>query len=70
MQDAGNAAIKRYAPAAETRFALGAAAATVQPGTGRILMEVQNKDFSDLPTPASLSASARANDRSDVRRFW
>jgi membrane peptidoglycan carboxypeptidase len=60
MQDAGNAAIKHYAPAAETRFALGAAAATVQPGTGRILMEVQNKDFSDLPTPASLSAYDQA----------
>jgi membrane peptidoglycan carboxypeptidase len=55
MQDAGNAAVKQYAPATEQRFALGAAEATVQVGTGRILMEAQNKDFSNLPTDPSLS---------------
>jgi membrane peptidoglycan carboxypeptidase len=60
MQDAGNAAIKHFAPASETRFALGAAAATVQPGTGRILMEVQNKDFNNLPTDPNLSAYDRS----------
>ncbi|WP_344202887.1 transglycosylase domain-containing protein, partial [Pseudolysinimonas kribbensis] len=60
MQDAGNAAIKHFAPANETRFALGAAAATVQPGTGRILMEVQNKDFSNLPTDPKLSPYDRS----------
>jgi membrane peptidoglycan carboxypeptidase len=60
MQDAGNDAVKHYAPATESRFALGAAAATVQPGTGRILMEVQNKDFSNLPTDPNLSAYDQA----------
>jgi len=60
MQDAGNAAVKRFAPPTEPRFALGAAAATVQPGTGRILMEVQNKDYNNLPTDPSLSSYQRS----------
>ncbi|MGN6324539.1 transglycosylase domain-containing protein [Pseudolysinimonas sp.] len=63
MQDAGNATIKGIAPPTESRFALGAAAATVQPGTGRILMEVQNKDFDNRPTDTALSAYDLARTR-------
>jgi membrane peptidoglycan carboxypeptidase len=60
MQDAGNAIVKKYAPATEQRFALGAAQATVQVGTGRILMEAQNKDYSNLPTDPNLTDYQRS----------
>ncbi len=44
-QDAATAVVRADAPATETRFALGAAAVSVQPGTGRILVMAQNKSF-------------------------
>lgn len=46
-QQVARATVQRYAPATETRFRLGAAVATVQPGTGRILTMAQNYDFDD-----------------------
>lgn len=36
-----------YAPAEETAFALGSAAVSVQPGTGRVLTMAENKIFND-----------------------
>jgi membrane peptidoglycan carboxypeptidase len=44
-QDVAQAALSASAPADETRFALGASAVSVQPGTGRILVMAQNKGF-------------------------
>ncbi len=50
--------LRTYAPPNEARFALGAAAASVQVGTGRILIMAQNKYFDDtgLGDPATTSA--------------
>ena len=45
QQDAATAVVRADAPATETRFALGAAAVSIQPGTGRILVMAQNKTF-------------------------
>lgn len=45
QQDVATAALRQKAPASETRFALGASAVSVQPGTGRILVMSQNKTF-------------------------
>jgi len=45
QQDVAQAALSANAPATETRFALGASAVSVQPGTGRILVMAQNKGF-------------------------
>ena len=47
QQDVAKAAVRADAPATETRFALGAAAVSVQPGTGRILVMTQNRTFDD-----------------------
>ncbi|GAB3397754.1 transglycosylase domain-containing protein [Schumannella luteola] len=46
-QIAARTVLQQRAPVDETRFQLGAAAATVQPGSGRILVMAQNKDFDD-----------------------
>ncbi|MET4782482.1 transglycosylase domain-containing protein [Glaciihabitans sp. UYNi722] len=45
QQDVAQANLSASAPATETRFALGAAAVSVQPGTGRILIMAQNKGY-------------------------
>lgn len=45
QQDVATASLRQNAPASETRFALGASAVSVQPGTGRILVMAQNKAF-------------------------
>jgi membrane peptidoglycan carboxypeptidase len=45
QQDVAQSALSASAPATETRFALGASAVSVQPGTGRILVMAQNKGF-------------------------
>ncbi len=47
QQDVAQAALAKSAPASETRFALGAAADAVQPGTGRILVMAQNKEYNN-----------------------
>ncbi|TPW73470.1 transglycosylase domain-containing protein [Schumannella sp. 10F1B-5-1] len=46
-QTAARQVLQERAPADESRFQLGAAASTVQPNTGRILVMAQNKDFDD-----------------------
>lgn len=45
QQDVAQASLLANAPPTETRFALGASAVSVQPGTGRILVMAQNKGF-------------------------
>jgi membrane peptidoglycan carboxypeptidase len=45
QQDVASAAVQADAPATETRFALGASAVSIQPGTGRVLVMTQNKTF-------------------------
>ena len=45
QQDVAQANLSASAPATETRFALGASAVSVQPGTGRILIMAQNKGY-------------------------
>jgi membrane peptidoglycan carboxypeptidase len=45
QQDVAQANLIASAPPTETRFALGAAAVAMQPGTGRILVMAQNKGF-------------------------
>jgi membrane peptidoglycan carboxypeptidase len=47
QQDVATAALRTDAPATETRFNLGAAATSIQPGTGRLLVMAQNKSFDD-----------------------
>ncbi|MCU1403450.1 MAG: penicillin-binding protein [Microbacteriaceae bacterium] len=61
QQDVAQAALSADAPASETRFALGAAADAVEPGTGRILVMAQNKDYNDTgaapPTATAINFS-------------
>ncbi|MBC7402973.1 MAG: penicillin-binding protein, partial [Microbacteriaceae bacterium] len=45
QQDVAQANLITSAPPTETRFALGAAAVSMQPGTGRILLMAQNKGY-------------------------
>jgi membrane peptidoglycan carboxypeptidase len=54
QQDVAQTALNTSAPPTETRFALGAAADAVQPGTGRILVMAQNKQYNNTlnATPA------------------
>ncbi|MEO6944130.1 MAG: transglycosylase domain-containing protein [Lacisediminihabitans sp.] len=58
QQDVAQAALSANAPATETRFALGASAVSVQPGTGRILVMAQNKDFNNSLTGGGPSTTA------------
>jgi membrane peptidoglycan carboxypeptidase len=47
LQDAATATLASLVPATETRFALGGAISTVQPGTGKLLVMAENKTFDD-----------------------
>jgi membrane peptidoglycan carboxypeptidase len=67
LQDVAQTALNTWAPPTETRFNLGAAADTVEGGTGRILVMAQNKVFDDAgivagaavdPTKTALNLSA------------
>ena len=58
QQDVARAALKQKAPASETRFALGASAVSVQPGTGRILVMSQNKAFDNSALGSGRSTTA------------
>ena len=51
--------LQQYAPAEETRFAMGAANSVVQVGTGRILVMAQNKtyDQTDVAPPTSTAVN-------------
>ncbi|WP_159988103.1 penicillin-binding protein [Rathayibacter sp. VKM Ac-2803] len=46
IQGSSQSALSAYIPATDSRFELGATAATVQPGTGRVLSMVQNTNYS------------------------
>ena len=63
QQDVAQAALTKSAPANETRFALGAAADAVQPGTGRILVMAQNKEYNN--TLSATSAQTGVNYSTD-----
>jgi membrane peptidoglycan carboxypeptidase len=52
LQAAADASLASWAPYNETRIPLGAAADTVQAGTGRVLVMAQNKIFDDAPALA------------------
>ncbi|MBC7763760.1 MAG: transglycosylase domain-containing protein [Candidatus Saccharibacteria bacterium] len=58
QQDVATAALRQKAPAATTRFALGASAVSVQPGTGRILVMSQNKAFDNSALGGGSSTTA------------
>ncbi|MDQ1526339.1 MAG: hypothetical protein QOG18_952 [Microbacteriaceae bacterium] len=58
QQDVAQASLAASAPPGETRFALGASAVAVQPGTGRILVMAQNKDFDNSGTGSGPTATA------------
>lgn len=58
QQDVAQANLSADAPADETRFALGAAAVSVQPGTGRILVMAQNKLFDNSQAGGGATTTA------------
>ncbi len=58
QQDVAQAALEQNAPADETRFALGAAADAIQPGTGRILVMAQNKGYDNSADSDPLRTTA------------
>jgi membrane peptidoglycan carboxypeptidase len=58
--------VHQWAPANETRFALGAVATSVQVGTGHILTMAQNKTFDDSLNPADPVTTNAVNLASDV----
>jgi membrane peptidoglycan carboxypeptidase len=68
LQDVAQAALDTWTPPTEARFDLGAATATVEAGTGRILVMAQNKVFDDAgvvpgaPVDASKTALNLATD--------
>ena len=47
LQDAASSILASLVPATETRFNLGGALTTVEPGTGRILVMAENKTYDD-----------------------
>ncbi|TXN28386.1 transglycosylase domain-containing protein [Lacisediminihabitans profunda] len=66
QQDAAQAALSKSAPANESRFALGASAVSVQPGTGKILIMAQNKEYDNSASgdPLTTTAVNLSTDRS------
>lgn len=58
--------VNEWAPKNENRFKLGAAAVSVQVGTGRILQMAQNKNFDDALKPDNPKTSTAVNFASDV----
>jgi membrane peptidoglycan carboxypeptidase len=58
--------VHQWAPANETRFALGAVATSVEVGTGKILTMAQNKTFDDSLEPPDPLTTNAVNLASDV----
>jgi membrane peptidoglycan carboxypeptidase len=58
QQDVAQANLEKSAPATETRFHLGAAAVSVQPGTGRILLMAQNKGYDNSAENTGTTSTA------------
>jgi membrane peptidoglycan carboxypeptidase len=61
QQDVAQAQINKTAPNTETRFALGSAAIAVQPGTGKILVMAQNKDYNNTQEATASQTSINYN---------
>jgi membrane peptidoglycan carboxypeptidase len=61
QQDVAQQQLSERAPAAETRFSLGAAAVAMQPGTGRILVMAQNKEYNNTPQATASETSLNFN---------
>ena len=59
--------VNQWAPSNETRFQLGAAATSVQVGTGRILSMAQNKTFDDSTQAQSDITKSAVNYAADER---
>ncbi len=58
QQDVAQTALEASAPPDESRFALGAAADAIQPGTGRILVMAQNKGYDNSAVSDTLRTTA------------
>jgi membrane peptidoglycan carboxypeptidase len=58
QQDVAQKSLSTSAPANESRFALGASAVSVQPGTGRILIMAQNKEYDNSASGDPLTTTA------------
>ena len=58
LQDAATSTLASLVPATETRFQLGGAISTVQPGTGKILVMAENKTFDDTLSGGGPTTSA------------
>jgi membrane peptidoglycan carboxypeptidase len=58
VQPTAQAQVWAWAPNSETGFALGGTAVSVQPGTGRILVMAENKDFNDTLDGGGVTSSA------------
>jgi membrane peptidoglycan carboxypeptidase len=58
LQDAATSIISSLVPAGETRFNLGGALSTVQPGTGKILVMAENKTYDDTLTGGGSTTTA------------
>jgi len=67
LQQAAFDQVHTWAPADEARFELGAAAASVQVGTGRIVSMAQNKTFDDSTEAAADPTRSAVNYAVDAR---
>jgi membrane peptidoglycan carboxypeptidase len=66
LQNVAWATIAQWVPANENRFQLGAAASSVQLGTGRIITMAQNKTFDNQQVPDDPATSTAVNFASDL----
>jgi membrane peptidoglycan carboxypeptidase len=60
LQNSAAAAMNNYVPKSGEGFDLGSSLVTIQPGTGKVLAMVQNKDFSDDPDVTATNPDASA----------
>lgn len=67
VQQAAYDNVNQWAPANETRFELGAAAVSVQGGTGRIVGMAQNKNFDDAETVDNPLTETAVNFAADLK---
>ena len=61
QQDVAQQQLNERAPADESRFELGAAAVALQPGSGRILVMAQNKEFNNTTETAPTQTAINFN---------
>jgi membrane peptidoglycan carboxypeptidase len=58
LQDAASSILASLVPAGETRFNLGGALTTIEPGTGKILVMAENKTYDDTLTGGGYTTTA------------